>query len=143
VAVLLGKVYNRESQPITFMSLAIEQSTREDIVILALGGRLTFRESDDVFDRVRALGAAGHSKVVLDLRNVSYVDSAGLGAIVGGYASLTKLGGALKLVSPNKRTVELLLMTQLNRLFEVFDEVRDAVESFAPRAKSSSSASSA
>jgi anti-sigma B factor antagonist len=139
----MGKVYNRKSQPITFMSLAIEQSTRADIVILALGGRLTFRESDAVFDRVRALGAAGHSKVVLDLRNVSYVDSTGLGAIVGGYTSLTKLGGALKLVNPNKRTQELLLMTQLNRLLEIFDEVRDAVDSFSGNARSSSSTSSA
>jgi anti-sigma B factor antagonist len=124
------------------MSLTIEQITREDVVILTLGGRLSFRESDDVFDRVRALGAAGHSKVVLDLRNVSYVDSTGLGAIVGGYTSLTKLGGTLKLVNPNQRTVELLLMTQLNTLFEVFDDVQNAVNSFSGNARSSSSTSS-
>lgn len=124
------------------MSLAIEESTRGDIVILALGGKLTFRESDDAFDRIRALGAAGHSKVVLDLRHVSYVDSTGLGAIVGGYTSLTKQGGALKLVNPNMRTLEMLAMTQLNTLFEVFERVEDAVESFATRARSSSSTSS-
>jgi anti-anti-sigma factor len=124
------------------MSLAIEESTRGDIVILTLGGKLTFRESDDAFDRIRALGAAGHSKVVLDLRHVSYVDSTGLGAIVGGYTSLTKQGGALKLVNPNMRTLEMLAMTQLNTLFEVFERVEDAVESFATRARSSSSTSS-
>jgi anti-anti-sigma factor len=124
------------------MSLTIEQISRGDVVILALGGRLSFRESDDVFDRVRALGVAGHSKVVLDLRNVSYVDSTGLGAIVGGYTSLTKQGGTLKLVNPNPRTVELLLMTQLNTLFEVFDDVRDAVNSFSGNARSSTSTSS-
>ncbi len=124
------------------MSLAIEESIREDIVILALGGQLTFRESDSLFERVKALGAAGRSKVVLDLRNVSHVDSAGLGAMVGGYTSLTKQGGTLKLLNPNKRVVELLLMTQLNTLFEVFDEVQDAVGSFSPRARSSTSTSS-
>jgi anti-sigma B factor antagonist len=124
------------------MSLTIEQITRGDVVILALGGRLSFRESDDVFDRVRALGVAGHSKVVLDLRNVSYVDSTGLGAIVGGYTSLTKQGGTLKLVNPNPRTVELLLMTQLNTLIEVFDDVRNAVNSFSGNARSSTSTSS-
>lgn len=124
------------------MSLTIEQITRGDVVILALGGRLSFRESDDVFDRVRALGVAGQAKVVLDLRNVSYVDSTGLGAIVGGYTSLTKQGGTLKLVNPNPRTVELLLMTQLNTLFEVFDDVRDAVNSFSGNARSSTSTSS-
>jgi anti-sigma B factor antagonist len=125
------------------MSLAIEESTRGDIVILALGGKLTFRESDDAFDRIRALGAAGHSKVVLDLRHVSYVDSTGLGAIVGGYTSLTKQGGALKLVNPNMRTLEMLAMTQLNTLFEVFQHVEDAVDSFGTRSRSSSSTSSA
>jgi anti-sigma B factor antagonist len=124
------------------MSVVIEQIARGDVVILALGGQLTFRESDDVFERIRALGAAAHSKVVLDLRNVSYVDSTGLGAIVGGYASLTKQGGALKLLNPNKRTLELLLMTQLNTLFEVFEDAQAAVDSFAPQARSSSSTSS-
>src|ERR1700683_1018704 len=107
------------------MSLAIEQVTHEDIVILVLGGRLTFRESDGLFDKIRALGAAGHLKLILDLRHVSYVDSAGLGAIVGGYTSLTKQGGALKLVNPNMRTLEMLAMTQLNTLFEVFERVED------------------
>jgi anti-sigma B factor antagonist len=125
------------------MSVVIEQVARGDVVILALGGQLTFRESDDVFERIRALGAAGRSKVVLDLRNVSYVDSTGLGAIVGGYASLTRQGGALKLLNPNMRTRELLLMTQLNTLVEVFEDARGAVDSFAPQARSSSSTSSA
>jgi anti-sigma B factor antagonist len=125
------------------MSLAIEQIARENIVILVLGGRLTYRECDDLFDMLRALGAAGQSHVVLDLRNVSHVDSAGLGAILGGYASLTKLGGALKLVNPNKRTMELLLMTQLTTLVEVFEDAQAAVSSFSPRARSSSSTSSA
>jgi anti-sigma B factor antagonist len=73
---------------------------------------------------------------------VSYVDSTGLGAIVGGYTSLTKQGGTLKLVNPNPRTVELLLMTQLNTLIEVFDDVRNAVNSFSGNARSSTSTSS-
>ena len=123
------------------MSLAIEQIAREDIVILVLGGQLTYHESDSAFERIQALGVAGRSKVVLDLRNVSDVDSTGLGAIVGGYTSLTKQGATLKLVSPNKRTVELLLMTQLNKLFEVFDEVQDAVDSFFPQRKAAEKSS--
>ena len=124
------------------MSLAIEQITRGDVVILVLGGKLTFHESDDAFEKIKTLGATGRSKVILDLRHLSYVDSTGLGAIIGGYTSLTKLGGALKLVNPNMRTLEMLAMTQLNTLFEVFERVEDAVESFATRARSSSSTSS-
>jgi len=125
------------------MSLAIEQIAREEVVILTLRGKLTFRESDSTFERIQALRVAGHLKVVLDLTRVHYVDSTGLGAIVGGYTSLTKQGGTLKLVNPSQRTMELLRMTQLNTLFEIFNEVRDAVDSFAPRARSSSSTSSA
>jgi anti-anti-sigma factor len=110
-------------------------------VILVLGGKLTFHESDDAFEKIKTLGAAGRSKVILDLRHLSYVDSTGLGAIIGGYTSLTKLGGALKLVNPNMRTMELLLMTQLDKLLEVFDDVQAAVASFSPRARSSGSTS--
>jgi anti-anti-sigma factor len=72
------------------MSLAIEQIAREEVVILTLRGKLTFRESDSTFERIQALRVAGHLKVVLDLTRVHYVDSTGLGAIVGGYTSLTK-----------------------------------------------------
>jgi anti-sigma B factor antagonist len=115
--------------------MAIAESTREDIVILAPSGQLTYRVSDGVFEKIQELGAAGHSKVILDLSRLNYVDSTGLGAIVGGYTSLTKLGGALKLVNPNQRTLELLLMTQLHTLFEVFNEVQDAVDSFFPERK--------
>jgi len=122
------------------MSLAIEQITRDDVVILVLGGRLTFRESDDLLERIQVLRASGHSKVILDLRHVSYVDSTGLGAIIGGYTSLTKQSGMLKLLNPNPRTIELLLMTQLNTLLDVFDALQDALDSFSPRARSSSSA---
>jgi anti-sigma B factor antagonist len=125
------------------MSLAIEESTRGGVVIVALSGQLTFRESDSVFERIRALGATGHPKVVLDLTNVSHVDSAGLGGIVGGYTSLTKQGGTLRLVNPNKRTRELLTKTQLDMLLEVFNDVQDAVDSSSPRARSSGSTSSA
>jgi anti-sigma B factor antagonist len=125
------------------MSLGIAESTREDIVILALSGKLTFRESDGVLEKIQALRAAGHLKVILDLSRLYYLDSTGLGAIVGGYTSLTKQGGALKLVNPNPRTLELLRMTQLNTLFEIFNRLQDAVASFSPRARSSTSTSPA
>jgi anti-sigma B factor antagonist len=117
------------------MSLGIAESTREDIVILALSGKLTFRESDGVLEKIQSLGAAGRWKVILDLSRLYYLDSTGLGAIVGGYTSLTKLGGALKLVNPNQRNLHLLLMTQLHTLFEIFSGVRDAVDSFFPERK--------
>ena len=114
------------------MSLEIQESTREGIVILTLKGRLTVGESSSIRERIQVLAAAGHLKAVLDLTHVDYIDSTGLGAMVICYTSLKKQGGALKLVNPNKRNVELLLLTQLHTVFEVFNEVQDAVNSFFP-----------
>jgi len=114
------------------MSLEIQESSREGITILALKGRLTVGEAGSVREAVQALAAAGKTKVVLDLSNVDYIDSTGLGALVICYTSLKRLDGAIKLVNPNKRNLELLLLTKLHTIFEVFTEVQDAINSFFP-----------
>lgn len=114
------------------MALDIAESVREDVVILTLKGRLTLGESNLVRERVAQLAAAGKHNVVVDLAAVDYIDSTGLGILVICFTSLKKQGGALKLVNPNKRNVELLLLTKLHTVFEVFLEVQDAVNSFFP-----------
>ena len=114
------------------MPLDIVESVREDITVLALKGRLTLGESNLIREKVTQLSAAGKFKVVIDLSNVEYIDSTGLGILVICFTSLKKQGGALKLVNPNKRNVELLLLTKLHTVFEVFNEVQDAVNSFFP-----------
>jgi len=112
--------------------LEIAESVREDVVILTLKGRLTLGESNIVRERITQLSAAGKHNVVVDLGAVEYIDSTGLGILVICFTSLKKQGGALKLVNPNKRNVELLLLTKLHTVFEVFTEVQDAVNSFFP-----------
>jgi anti-sigma B factor antagonist len=114
------------------MPLDIVESVREEITILTLKGRLTLGESNLVREKIAQLSAAGRSKVVIDLSSVEYIDSTGLGILVICFTSLKKQGGALKLVNPNKRNVELLLLTKLHTVFEVFNEVQDAVNSFFP-----------
>lgn len=114
------------------MPLDIAESEREDVTILTLKGRLTLGESNLVRERINQLSAAGHHKIVVDLSSVEYIDSTGLGILVICFTSLKKLGGAMKLVNPNKRNVELLLLTKLHTVFEVFTEVQDAVNSFFP-----------
>jgi len=114
------------------MPLDIAESAREEIAILTLKGRLTLGESNLVREKVTQLAAAGRYKVVADLSAVDYIDSTGLGILVICFTSLKKQGGALKLVNPNKRNVELLLLTKLHTVFEVFNEVQDAVNSFFP-----------
>ena len=114
------------------MALDIAESVREGVVILTLKGRLSLGESNLVRERITQLSAAGKHNVVVDLGGVDYIDSTGLGILVICFTSLKKLGGALKLVNPNKRNVELLLLTKLHTVFEVFIEVQDAVNSFFP-----------
>lgn len=114
------------------MPLDIAESVREEVVILTLKGRLTLGESNLVRERITQLAAAGKHNVVADLGAVEYIDSTGLGILVICFTSLKKQGGALKLVNPNKRNVELLLLTKLHTVFEVFNETQDAVNSFFP-----------
>jgi len=114
------------------MALDIAESVREEVTILTLKGRLTLGESNLVREKVTQLAAAGRFKIVVDLGGVDYIDSTGLGILVICFTSLKKQGGALKLVNPNKRNVELLLLTKLHTVFEVFNEVQDAVNSFFP-----------
>lgn len=114
------------------MSLEIRETDREGIAILSLKGRLTVGESNSVREKVTEDVAAGHVNVILDLSQVDYVDSTGLGTMMICFTTLKKLGGALKLVNPNKRNIELLLLTKLHTIFEVFTEVQDAVNSYFP-----------
>jgi anti-sigma B factor antagonist len=114
------------------MSLDIRESSREGVDILSLKGRLTVGEASAVREKVTAVSAAGRYNVLLNLEHVEYIDSTGLGAMVICFTSLKRAGGALKLVNPNKRNVELLLLTKLHTIFEVFSDEQDAVNSFFP-----------
>jgi anti-sigma B factor antagonist len=114
------------------MSLDIREGSREGVEILSLKGRLTVGEASAVREKVTEVAAAGHVNVLLNLEHVEYIDSTGLGAMVICFTSLKKAGGALKLVNPNKRNVELLLLTKLHTIFEVFADEQDAVNSFFP-----------
>src|SRR5277367_3446119 len=114
------------------MSLDIRESSREGVDILSLKGRLTVGEASTVREKVSAVAAAGNVNVLLNLEHVEYIDSTGLGALVICFTSLKKAGGALKLVNPNKRNVELLLLTKLHTIFEVFADEQDAINSFFP-----------
>ncbi len=115
------------------MSLEIEQRQREGIIILDLKGRITVGdESAELRTRIRELIAAGVREVLLNLSDVDYIDSTGLGAMVICFTSLRKQGGRLKLENLNRRNVELLVLTKLTTVFEIFNDEQDAVNSFFP-----------
>ena len=115
------------------MSLDIEQSEREGIIILNLNGRLIVGEPvTDLRAKITRLSAAGANNVVLNLAKVDYIDSTGLGGMVIGYTTLKKAGGALKLTGMNRRNLELLVLTKLSGIFETFEDEQTAVNSFFP-----------
>ena len=114
------------------MALDIQESAQEGVTVVTLKGRLTVGESSGLREKINQLVAAGQFQVVLDLSALDYIDSTGLGNLVIYYTSLKKQGGALKLVNLNKRNIELLLLTKLHTVFEVFTDVQDAVNSFFP-----------
>jgi anti-sigma B factor antagonist len=114
------------------MSLEMTTSEREGVTIVKLKGRLTVGEASAPREKVSELIAAGKVRIIFDLAGVDYIDSTGLGSLVICYTSTKKTGGALKLLNLNKRNIELLVLTKLHTIFEVFSDEQDAVNSFFP-----------
>jgi len=83
-------------------------------------------------ERLNEEVAQGGIKVILNLKDVDYIDSTGLGTMVICFTTLQKAGGSLKLVNLNRRNIELLLLTKLSTVFQIFGEEQEAVNSFFP-----------
>jgi anti-sigma B factor antagonist len=115
------------------MALEIEQRDREGVCILDLKGRITVGpEATSLRETVTALKDKGVKNLVLNMEGVDYVDSTGLGALVICATALRKIGGNVKLVNVNRRNIELLVMTKLATVFEIFSSEQDAVNSYYP-----------
>jgi anti-sigma B factor antagonist len=118
------------------MPLEIHEREREGIVILELSGRITVGpEASSLRERCGELAAAGKVNLVLELSRVDFIDSTGLGALVMCATSLRKAGGNVKLVNLNRRNIELLVMTKLATVFEIFTDEQDAISSYYPDRK--------
>ena len=109
-----------------------------DVTILDLKGRLSLGESlafgpgsDLVLtEAIRRLAEEGHKKVVLNLAGVKYVDSSGVGQLVGALTSARGHGVALKLIRPVKQVSDLLNMTKLHTVFDIKEDEAEAIDSF-------------
>jgi len=111
--------------------MQIEQRTVGDVVVLDLKGKITLGEGDELLkDKVNSLVNQGHKKIVLNLADVPYIDSAGLGEVVRTYTTVSRQGGQLKLVNLTKRIVDLLTITKLLTVFEAFDSEPEALKSY-------------
>lgn len=117
------------------MGLEIAVRQREGVAIVDLDGRITVGEASNLREAVEAQKAAGNVRLILNLDKTTFIDSTGLGAMVICHTTITKAGGALKLLHLNKRNIELLVLTKLHTVFDVYSEERDAINSFFPDRK--------
>jgi anti-sigma B factor antagonist len=112
--------------------MQIEERIVDDVTILDLKGKMTLGEGDELLkDKVNSLVSQGHKKIVLNLSDVPYIDSAGLGEIVRTYTTVSRQQGKLKLLNVSKRVYDLLVITKLLTIFDSYESEEDAVRSFA------------
>ena len=117
------------------MALQIIEKQIDGVSVLDAVGRITLgEESNQVRIKIKEMLGKGKSQIVLDLAEVSYIDSVGLGTLVAGYTSAQNQGATLKLANLTKRFRELLNITKLVTIFDTYDSVDDAVKSFAKKA---------
>ncbi len=115
------------------MALTIQEREREGICLLDLKGRLTVGEEvAQLRETLKSTNAAGHDRIILNLAQIDYIDSTGLGTLVICFTSMQKAGGSLKLLNLSRRNIELLILTKLTTVFELFNDEQDAVNSFFP-----------
>ena len=101
------------------------------VTIIDVPSPLTLGASADLLrDKVRSLLQQGHTHLIVNLGAVSYMDSTGLGALIGAFATTMKQGGTLKLLNLTKRLEDLLVITKLASVFDSFDDEATAVKSF-------------
>jgi anti-sigma B factor antagonist len=114
------------------MSVNLTTHKNGDVIIVDASGRLTLGEgTSSLRMRVRELVDGGSRSIVLNLADVTYIDSSGIGELVAGYTTVTTAGGQLKLLNLAKRVHELLNITKLYTIFETFEDEASAVASFA------------
>ena len=113
--------------------MSIKVSTRQvdGVTILDLSGRITLGEGSVVLrDAVRDLLAKGDKNILLNLGDVSYIDSSGIGELVTAFTSVKNAGGELKLLNLTKKVHDLLQITKLYTVFDVKDDETSAVGAF-------------
>ena len=112
--------------------MTIRERSVGDVTILDIGGRITVDDGADILGAaVRQLVRQGRWRLVLNLHDATYIDSTALGEIVQAYTSATRRGGSLKLLQVTARVHQLLVITRLLSVFDVFDAEAEAVTSFA------------
>ena len=111
------------------MKLSVRKA--KDIVVIDVEGKIVLGDGDvEITQAVNGLLQKGNNNVILNLAKVPYLDSAGLGEIMRCFTALRKDGGDFKLLSPNQRIIDLLSITKLLNVFDIYDNEPSAIKSF-------------
>jgi len=113
--------------------VSIKLNTRQvgDVSVVDVAGRITLGEGSSALrDTMREMVGKNQKKILLNLGDVSYIDSSGIGELVSGFTTVTNNGGQLKLLNLNKRVKDLLQITKLYTVFDVHEDEAAAIRSF-------------
>ena len=117
--------------------MSVKLNTRQvgDVSVIDVAGRITLGEGSSALrDQIRELVGKNQKNILLNLGEVSYIDSSGIGELVSGFTTVTNQGGQLKLLNLTKRVKDLLQITKLYTVFDVHEDEAAAVRSFAATA---------
>jgi len=111
--------------------MQIEERVVNDVTILDLKGKITLGDGDEALkDKINSLVLQNRRRILLNLADVPYIDSAGLGEVLRTYTTVSRQGGQLKLVNLTKRITDLLSITKLLTVFETFESEADALKTY-------------
>ncbi|HVA64477.1 MAG TPA: STAS domain-containing protein [Terriglobales bacterium] len=113
------------------MALKLTTRNLDGVTVVEANGRIILgQETNDLRESLKGLLANGATKIVINLANVDFIDSSGLGALVGLYSTANSRGANIRLAAITKRFHELLMITKLLTVFDVYDDEAAAVASF-------------
>ncbi|HVN81676.1 MAG TPA: STAS domain-containing protein [Terriglobia bacterium] len=116
------------------MALTIQTKSIDGVCVLVPEGRIVIGNEVTILrEKIRELLEAGHKDFLVNLANVTYMDSTGVGALVGSFVTIRNRGGQMKLSNLSQRTRDLLLVTKLHTVFDVLDNEADGIKSFAAK----------
>lgn len=113
------------------MTIKMTNSEVEDVSVVTLEGRIVLGEESNSFrERLKSLLAEGKKKIVLNMTNVKYIDSSGLGILVAVHVSAKKQGASVRLCNLGEKFHEIMQITKLLTVFDVYSTEADAINSF-------------
>ena len=114
--------------------MSVKLNTRQvgDVTVVDVSGRITLGEGSSALrDLLKELIGKGNKKILLNLGEVTYIDSSGIGELVSGFTTVSNQGGTMKLLGLTKRVQDLLQITKLYTVFDIHEEEAHALRSFA------------